>query len=265
MEELVCVECGAGFIRPGQRGPVPIRCAECKARHKRERHAASERRRQERLLREQRGEIRCGKCKKTKPAEDFNPSQRRDGGWCLQCHREKYVERAGGMEERACEVCGTTFTVTARSRKRYCGDKCKSVASSRRQVARNREARRGRPCENCGKEISPDRLVLARYCSEKCRKEHVGPEIRRRSHLKRLYGLTPETYDELVARQDGRCAICRTDDPGLKDVWHVDHCHTTGAVRGLLCAPCNTGLGQFKDDTSLLLAAVAYLEQHMKT
>lgn len=57
------------------------------------------------------------------------------------------------------------------------------------------------------------------------------------------YGLTQEQFDKLLATQEGRCAIC--GDP-FNRTPHVDHCHTTGRVRGLLCAPCNTGLGVYE-------------------
>lgn len=69
------------------------------------------------------------------------------------------------------------------------------------------------------------------------------------------------------AAQGGRCAICRTPvanileyDGDARLSTHVDHCHTTGAVRGILCRDCNTGLGGFRDDPERLRAAMAYLE-----
>lgn len=80
--------------------------------------------------------------------------------------------------------------------------------------------------------------------------------------LKRTYGLTPEDFDALLASQGERCAICRSDDPGTKGMWHVDHCHDAGTVRGLLCSACNIGLGQFKDRPDVLRAAADYLEEH---
>jgi hypothetical protein len=62
----------------------------------------------------------------------------------------------------------------------------------------------------------------------------------------------------MFAAQDEACAICRAHQPGGKG-WCIDHCHTTGAVRGILCSQCNLGLGQFRDDIGLLAAASNYL------
>jgi hypothetical protein len=66
----------------------------------------------------------------------------------------------------------------------------------------------------------------------------------------------------MLEAQGGRCAICRSDKPGGRGRFAVDHCHSSGRVRGLLCVACNAGLGQFRDDPDLLRAAVAYLAVH---
>lgn len=76
------------------------------------------------------------------------------------------------------------------------------------------------------------------------------------------YGLTLDDYRAMLAAQGGVCAICGTDNPGGKaKVWNVDHCHRRNEVRGLLCGPCNRGLGQFHDDPERLRRAAVYLEQ----
>ncbi|MEI4280492.1 endonuclease VII domain-containing protein [Klenkia terrae] len=76
-------------------------------------------------------------------------------------------------------------------------------------------------------------------------------------HLKRRYGITAVEADAMLAAQGGLCAICR-----VAPAAHVDHDHATNAVRELLCFNCNGGLGQFRDDPAVLLAAVDYLEKH---
>jgi hypothetical protein len=78
--------------------------------------------------------------------------------------------------------------------------------------------------------------------------------------LKNKYGLTIEQYETLLALQGNSCSICQEPFSSSKDT-HVDHCHTTGFVRGILCSNCNTALGLFKDDQTRLLMAVHYLNQ----
>lgn len=94
---------------------------------------------------------------------------------------------------------------------------------------------------------------------------HGQPEVRRAYRLKKLYDLTNEQFEAMLAEQDGQCAICRTDKPGGRHgLWQVDHNHDTGAVRGLLCQGCNSGIGQFKENPDALLAAIRYLALHTK-
>ena len=77
--------------------------------------------------------------------------------------------------------------------------------------------------------------------------------------LKDKYGITLEDYDRMFDEQGGSCAVCGTEDPGRKGRFHVDHNHSTGKVRGLLCMGCNTGLGALKDSPEVLLKAATYL------
>lgn len=82
------------------------------------------------------------------------------------------------------------------------------------------------------------------------------------SMVRRKYGLTPEAWKSLLERQDGVCAICKRPEssPNKKNL-SVDHCHTTGKIRGLLCNTCNRGIGLLKDSTALLSAAIEYLKR----
>lgn len=85
---------------------------------------------------------------------------------------------------------------------------------------------------------------------------------RRRSWLKQKYGITPERYDAILAAQGGRCAVCKAlpaDARGYR--MHVDHDHQTGVVRGILCGPCNRGIGALGDDPDRLDAAASYLRR----
>ena len=76
---------------------------------------------------------------------------------------------------------------------------------------------------------------------------------------KKLYGITQEEFEALLLKQDNVCGICR--EP-FKDTFnrHVDHDHSTGEIRGILCADCNRGLGCFKDSPDILDRAKAWLK-----
>ena len=79
-------------------------------------------------------------------------------------------------------------------------------------------------------------------------------------HIKCKFGITPDVYDELLAKQNCKCAICGTETTGSKNgFFSIDHCHTTGKIRGLLCNACNKGLGFFKDNVAILQQASKYL------
>lgn len=82
--------------------------------------------------------------------------------------------------------------------------------------------------------------------------------------MKSNYGLTKEQYEELLEKQGGVCAICgqpemRTTKAGVAMLLHVDHCHNSGKIRGLLCHKCNSALGLFMESSEILSSAVNYL------
>lgn len=97
---------------------------------------------------------------------------------------------------------------------------------------------------------------------------HKRSVLDRRSVLK-AYGLTEETYAAMVAKQDGKCAICRRPPNARKTSsghryfrLSVDHCHQTEKVRELLCDGCNGLLGYARDNPEVLQAAIDYLRRH---
>ena len=96
-------------------------------------------------------------------------------------------------------------------------------------------------------------------------------ETIRKRQVERIYGITFDEYTELLKDQKGGCAICSVP---LKTHWgveseyevaKVDHCHTTGKVRGLLCNKCNVSLGNLNDDIELFKNAINYLEKYNET
>lgn len=116
----------------------------------------------------------------------------------------------------------------------------------------------GRPCPRCERPRN-----TTGYCDE-CSSAMLTSWAKRTSdvawlrRLKTRYGITPDEYAGMLADQEGRCAICRRPPQGRRLA--VDHCHTTGQVRGLLCAPCNTTLGKIEDDPAIVERMVSYLK-----
>jgi hypothetical protein len=187
---------------------------------------------------------------------------------------------------RRCPDCGLDkdldeFPVSARRRDlrgTYCRP-CMNVRSQR-SIYKTRAAA-GNPvtprvvcppghkrCPDCGLILPVDafgknkaaRDGLTHYCQpchnarSKASRERNGGQ--RRYHLQRRYGLSLEDYERMLAEQGGLCAICQE-----RPAEHVDHCHQTGAVRGLTCFNCNGGLGQFKDRVDIMRRAISYLER----
>lgn len=92
-----------------------------------------------------------------------------------------------------------------------------------------------------------------------------GIESSRRSHLKRNFNITLEEYNEMLIKQEYKCAICGGFETDYRnEVLSVDHCHNTNKIRGLLCNTCNRALGLFKDNKENLINALKYLENNEK-
>lgn len=88
-------------------------------------------------------------------------------------------------------------------------------------------------------------------------KERVA-DYRRKQSIKAPLGL----YGEILAQQNGLCAICGRAGPVHKKLLGLDHCHTTGQMRGVLCSPCNQAIGMMEDDIERLAAAIEYLKRY---
>lgn len=72
-------------------------------------------------------------------------------------------------------------------------------------------------------------------------------------------GITPADFQLLLSTQGNRCAVCHKSYDAAKQGWAIDHSHSTGRIRGVLCTQCNTGLGHFRDSIPALESAIEYL------
>lgn len=127
-----------------------------------------------------------------------------------------------------------------------------------------------KPCPECGVDLrvlfytdKTGRKTNARC--KTCHKKHVSkywhsksPIEKQATRVKAMYGMEPKDYIHLHERQGGKCALC-LEEPSTQRGLHLDHCHETGEIRGLLCHNCNIALGCFKDDPALLMRAIKYL------
>lgn len=168
---------------------------------------------------------------------------------------------------RACAHCNQVFPVESfpiakgNSRRKdgrhsYCRDcKNESLAEWRRdhpeQVAeQNRRYKDKMSDERRDAKRAADRTAY-----------HADKRRHRDAYLRRTFGVSLDRYEELLARQANCCAICATPCSSGRAL-AVDHDHSTGKPRGLLCSNCNNGLGRFRDDVARLANAIAYLESY---
>lgn len=125
-------------------------------------------------------------------------------------------------------------------------------------------------CPNCGETKLVDQFnrnqaqydglkPWCRVCDKKQKKDAYIMPLNRNSYLVKNYGLTLEEYNMRLEAQNEVCLIC--EEPCIRLNLCVDHDHTTGKVRGLLCYSCNLAIGNMKDKPDLLRKAADYLEQ----
>lgn len=94
----------------------------------------------------------------------------------------------------------------------------------------------------------------------------LSPHIEKSRALRESFGLSLEQYQEMHDRQKGKCSICNEPEKQMRNgkikALAVDHNHKTGAIRGLLCSDCNTGIGKLKDSPEIIRNAAKYLDYH---
>jgi hypothetical protein len=175
---------------------------------------------------------------------------------------------------KRCARCGELKPRTAFHRRRSNLDglqqHCKGCASDCHRKRQESLGRKVRPkvevpdgyelCLKCG-EVKPwsewhRNATASDGLSTRCKACRAAEG--RANHLKRSYGLTEAERDAMVAAQRGLCAICLDALPV-----HVDHCHKTGRVRGVLCFNCNSAIGKLRDDPDAARRAATYLEGNL--
>ena len=140
---------------------------------------------------------------------------------------------------RQCKRCGCNF-VPKVSTQETCPYRCRPPKKQQVEIRKARREERTIITSQSKRTPTKDRNKLNRY-------------------YQLTYGITIDDFDKRVVTQDGRCAICGA----IADLV-IDHDHKTGDIRGLLCLPCNSGLGHFHDSTGAMRAAITYIEKSRK-
>lgn len=122
-------------------------------------------------------------------------------------------------------------------------------------------------CRDCSKEYqkyywSVNKRIKGIKPKRNKTEEEMSKYYRERK-LKKKYNLTEEEYNIMLENQNNRCAICKSESSlSTTKHFHIDHCHKTNIVRGLLCIKCNMGLGNFNDNIDYLETAINYLKTY---
>ena len=123
----------------------------------------------------------------------------------------------------------------------YAANRARAIADSRKWALANKERVR----EN------------QKRWREANREKHRQANTKYR--LKKLYGLTPQAWQRMFDAQGCVCKCCGSPEAKAKNGWHVDHCHESGLVRGILCQQCNVMIGCAADDPVTLIKGAEYL------
>lgn len=254
---VACKDCGREFERHSNLGPLPTRCDSCKVEAKR----ANNRRAGTHLRAAQASIPRrdAAQPRQTKPnpicecgATIVRKGDR--GPWPKRCPECALL---AGREKSLRWFYNRTDDRLGELRSRYPGrigrPQTKEHIRKRAEASTHTIRNQRRICEQCGVEYTPTGSGQ-RYCPNHRRVRTPGE--RSRPHHPKIY-LPGALYDQLLAKQGGKCAICGEEANGNRLA--VDHNHETGEIRGLLCHQCNTGLGSFRDNPQLLKQAIAYL------
>lgn len=192
----------------------------------------------------------CGKCKLEKPVEEFyknkRPGKRPVTSECKMCAaiRSKYWHDNKNKSNPNYIPMLERKTVKKDEEGNIVGKTCS-------------RCRRYKLCSEFYTRVMDGITCPSTYCKI-CSAEdgHSRKDKNYLVHIYNKYGVNAEQYYEMVDRQKGLCLIC-----GIKPdkCLHLDHCHSTGKVRGLLCMSCNHGIGNLRDDISVLENAIRYL------
>lgn len=195
----------------------------------------------------------CTKCTKEKPLNSFRKAAAYKDGYQYRCKacvdgKEPHKPIVEGLKKcKCCEIEKdiSEFGNTRAKGRPYKASICKSCKSKKKEIRMKNVNNRTESYIKMKKKISM------------------------KAGLKKKYNLSLEDYNRMLKEQNNVCKICNKPEIHLNinneiQRLSVDHCHTTGKIRGLLCKKCNSMLGQAGDDIDILLAGIEYLKDSQK-
>lgn len=184
----------------------------------------------------------CKRCQLDKPISSFLVSKKEEEpyGFCKDCRI------ADNLKNKA------------KRQQHYLDNKEKVIAKTKVYVENNREKVKQR--KRNYREKNRERLIL----EGRLRYDNTPKDVLAEKELIKNYGITLEDKNKMFSDQENCCAICGSETSKSKRAFCVDHCHTTGLIRGILCNSCNRGLGFFEDSIDSLESAIKYLNKHNK-
>ena len=220
----------------------------------------------------------CSKCKIEKPFEDFAKREKSlDGyrGQCRKCMNAAIKARKPKPDDIACKHCGTVFS-PENKRFKYCCDDCKTEgrkAIEKRFRKSDKSKAYKREYNKTPKAIATREAYNSRPEVKKARREagrrfdksHKGRWKAFCTKIKSQGGYLNDTFESYLKHCDKtNCDVCgveMTQDRKGGNMRCVDHCHTTGKIRGALCAKCNSAEGYLKSDVEIVRNLLNYMER----
>ena len=204
----------------------------------------------------------CKICRSTKKPLPFIKAGMK---LCSRCKIEKelsYFSKTTGIKSGLASWCKECSSIVAKNKR-------KPITEARLEAKARFNSTEGyRTCTKCDIEqpianfrrcggSKNSRRSDCKTCTDK-----INKPARRERHLQKFYGLSVKDYEDMVLSQNNLCAICGSSEPHVGASLAVDHNHTTGKVRELLCSHCNLLLGHAKDSVDILKVAIQYLIKH---
>ncbi len=151
-----------------------------------------------------------------------------------------------------CLVCNKSMVGIVR-KTHYCSTECSNIVRARKKKEKNMS--RNKTCPSCMNDfIDTGKNNQKEFCSNTCL--NIGQKAR-------SYKINPSEYFKMKSATS--CPMCKNEFNSSSRIQCIDHCHSTGKVRGLICRKCNTTLGQIGDDIPTLERLARYLEVHRES